>query len=246
MAKSRRGGQRSAQTPPPVTPTPTTSPAPTPRTRLTPQQISNLKPTPLTDTEAQENRDDVEDMYTPDVVDAIKQYISNTDAGNGFSKAQWLNYRLENNLPLNTNEKFMDRYMQEGMHGMPKDTTVYRAAHDDVLQRLGVNNYDKYSEAQLQQMLNGKSWTADAYVSTSYDKSKNPFMTGAQSGGREIYMNIKTPSGTPMLYGAKAQSEIILNKGTNFQVVSVHYDNTYATPRNGRMKRRLIMDVVAY
>lgn len=200
----------------------------------------------MTDADAQQIRDDVDSKYGPSVRDAIKQYIANNDAGQGYSTSQWLNYKLENNIPLNANEKYMDKYLQKGVHDLGKDTILTRACHQDIIQDLGVKDYSKYSDAQLNQMLVGATFTSKSYGSTSYDKSKNPFITGAPAGGREVFMNIKAKSDTKVFFGAKKQAEIVLNKGTNFRVTGVHYDGTTAYPRNGKAMPRLIVDVETY
>ena len=200
----------------------------------------------MTDADAQQIRDDVDSRYTPSVRDAIKQYIADNDAGQGYSTSQWLNLRLENDMKLNANEKYVDKYLQQGMHDLGKDAILTRACHQDVIQNLGVKDYSKYSETQLNQMLVGATWTSKAYGSASYDKSKNPFITGAPAGGREVFMNIKAKSDTKCVFGAKKQAEIVLNKGTNYRVTGVHYDGTTAYPRNGKAMPRLIVDVEIY
>lgn len=233
MAKGSRGGRRASASQGSATaPSPITSSS-APRSYGT-----------MTDADAQQIRDDVDAKYTPSVRDAIKQYISNTDAGQGYSKSQWLNHKLENGMALNANEKYMDKYLQQGMHDLGKDAILTRACHQDVIQKLGVQDYTKYSDAQLNQMLVGAKFTSTSYGSASYDVSKNPFITGAPAGGREVFMNIKAKSDTKVVFGAKSQAEIVLNKGTNFKVTGCHYDGTYATPRgSSKAMPRLIIDV---
>ena len=146
----------------------------------------------FSDQDAQALRDDTDDRYTPSVLDAIKQYISKADAGGGYSMSQIFNNKLNNDLKLNANEKFMDKFLQQGMHPIGKDVILYRGAHEDFLQQLlGVKNYSNMTEQQLKQALIGAEYTTKSYTSASYDKSKNPFYTGPNSGGREIEMEIK-------------------------------------------------------
>ena len=46
------------------------------------------------DNDAQKLRDDMEDIYDPDVTDAIKLYISDSNPnGDGYSHSQNLNYK---------------------------------------------------------------------------------------------------------------------------------------------------------
>lgn len=197
------------------------------------------------DNDAQKLRDDMEDMYDPDVTDAIKLYISDSNPnGDGFSHSQNLNYKLDNGTPLNATEKFIDDNIQAGMHSIGKDSNLVRYCHDDILQSAGIKDYTKMSDAQLQSALVGKTFTTTSYMSTSYDGKKNPFNPSAPNGGgREVVMNIKAGKDTKMVFGAKKQAEIVLNKGTNFKITNIHYDGTYATPRGKGMKPRVIVDI---
>lgn len=200
----------------------------------------------MTDADAQQLRDDMDGNYEPDVVNAIKLYISSTDVnGDGFSYSQNLNYKLDNNKPLDVNEKYIDTFMQQGMHDIGKDTTLFRACHDDILQACGISDYTKLTDAQLQSKLVGTSFTTKAYMSASYDASKNPFTNPSSgvSGGREVYMNVKCKSTTKCVFGAKSQAEMIINKGTNFKITGIRYDGTYATPRSKGYRPRVVIDI---
>ena len=200
----------------------------------------------MNDAEAQDLRDEVDSIYTPSVLDAIKQYISKATDSSGYSMAQNLNYKLENGLPLTANEKFMVKYMMQGMHPIGKDTILYRGAHEDLLQKLGVNNYQNYTEAQLKQMIVGSTFKSKSFTSTSYDKSKNPFYTGPNSGGREVEIVIKAPGSTKMVFGARSQAEMILGIGTEYKVNDISYTGRYATPRNAGTKKvvRVELEVI--
>ena len=202
----------------------------------------------FTDADAQQLRDDMEDMYDPDVTDAIKLYISDSNPnGDGFSHSQNLNYKLDNNIPLNPTEKFIDDNIQAGMHNLGKDSNLVRYCHDDILQSAGIKDYTKMSDAQLQSALVGKTFTTTSYMSTSYDGKKNPFNPNASNGGgREVVMNVRAGKDTKVVFGAKAQAEMVINKGTNMRIVGIHYDGTYATPRNSRMKPRVVLDVETF
>ena len=200
------------------------------------------------DNDAQKLRDDMEDIYDPDVTDAIKLYISDSNPnGDGFSHSQNLNYKLDNGMPLNPTEKFIDDNIQAGMHSIGKDSQLVRYCHDDILRSAGISDYTKMSDAQLQSALVGKTFKTTSYMSTSYDGKKNPFNPSAVGGGgREVVMNINAGKDTKMVFGAKKQAEIVLNKGTNFKITGIHYDGTYATPRNSGRKPRVILDVETY
>lgn len=200
------------------------------------------------DNDAQKLRDDMEDMYDPDVTDAIKLYISDSNPnGDGFSHSQNLNYKLDNGLPLNPTEKFINDNIQAGMHNIGKDSNLVRYCHDDILKSAGVNDYTKMSDTQLQSALVGKTFQTTSYMSTSYDGSKNPFNPSAPNGGgREVIMNIHAGKNTKMVFGAKKQAEIVLNTGTNMKITGIHFDGSYATPRNSGRKPRVVLDVETY
>ena len=204
--------------------------------------------TQMTDADAQQLRDDMDGNYEPDVVNAIKMYISSADAnGDGFSYSQNLNYKLDNGLPLDVNESYIDTMLGQGMHNIGKDVTLFRACHDDILQACGISDYSKMSESQLQSRLVGTSFKTKAYMSTSYDRAKSPFYHGNSSsgvsGGREVYMNIKAKSDTKIVFGAKSQAEMVINKGTNFKITGIHFDGTRATPRGKGSRPRVVIDV---
>lgn len=209
---------------------------------------SNIVYGAFDDNDAQKLRDDMEDIYDPDVTDAIKLYISDSNPnGDGFSHSQNLNYKLDNGMALNPTEKFIDDNIQAGMHSIGKDSQLVRYCHDDILKSAGISDYTKMSDTQLQSALVGKTFQTTSYMSTSYDGKKNPFNPSAVGGGgREVVMNINAGKDTKMVFGAKKQAEIVLNKGTNMKITGIHYDGTYATPRNSGRKPRIILDVETY
>lgn len=201
--------------------------------------------TNMTDTDAQKLRDDVDSRYDPDVTDAIKLYISDSNPnGDGFSHSQNLNYKLDNGKPLNATEKFIDDNIQAGMHDLGKDTNLVRYCHDDIIQACGISDYTKLSDSQLQSKLVGTTLKTTSYMSTSYDGKKNPFNPSAPNGGgREVVMNIKAGSTTKVVFGAKKQAELVVNKGTTMKITGVRYDGTYATPRNKGYRPRIVLDI---
>ena len=198
------------------------------------------------DNDAQALVDEMDDIYTdPDFVDARKLYIANNNPnGDGFSIAQNLNYKLDNGMALDANEKFVDDNIQFGMHNLGKDSNLVRYAHDDILQALGIADYTKMSDAQLQSKLIGTTFKTTSYMSTSYDAKKSPFAPGQpQGGGREVIINVKSGKNTKIMFGNQQQAEIVINKGTDFKVTGIHYDGTYATPRNKGMRPRVVLDI---
>lgn len=202
----------------------------------------------FTDADAQQLRDDMEDMYDPDVTDAIKLYISDSNPnGDGFSHSQNLNYKLDNGIALNATEKFIDDNIQAGMHAIGKDTTLVRYAHDDILQAMGISDYTKMTDAQLQKALVGTTFKTTSYTSTSYDAKKSPFAPNQPfGGGREVVMSIKAGKNTQVVFGSKKQAEMVLNKGTQMKVTGIHFDGSYATPRNKGTRPRVVLEVETY
>lgn len=202
----------------------------------------------FTDADAQQLRQDMDDIYDPDVTDAIKLYISDSNPnGDGYSHSQNLNYKLDNGLPLNPTEKFIDDNIQAGMHAIGKDTNLVRYAHDDILKAMGVSDYSKMTDAQLQKALVGTTFQTTSYTSTSYDAKKSPFAPNQPlGGGREVVMNINAGKNTKVVFGAKKQAEMVLNKGTNMRVTGIHFDGSYATPRNKGTRPRVVLDVETY
>ena len=187
----------------------------------------------FTDTDASALISANSDAYDdPDFNYARKLYVSDATDSAGFSFSQNLNYKLDNNIKLDANEQFMKDMLGLGMRPIGKDTMLFRAAHDDILKQLGIGDYTKLSQAQLQQQLVGTTMQTTSYTSWSYDKSKNPFLPGQPNGGgREVYMVTKAASNTQMFFGAKSQAEIVTNVGTNLKISNVYFDGTRATPR---------------
>ena len=235
MAKGSRGGRRTHSA--------TTNVQPT-----TAQPMTNavVNATTFDDNDAQLLVDEMDDVYTdPDFVDARKLYIANNNPnGDGFSISQNLNYKLDNGMALDANEKFVDNNIQFGMHNLGKDSNLVRYAHDDILQGLGISDYTKMTDAQLQKALVGTTFTTTSYMSTSYNGKKSPFNPSApDGGGREVLMNVKTGKNTKVIFGNQKQTEIVINKGTNFKVTGIHYDGTMAYPRKKGARPRVVLDI---
>lgn len=226
--------------------------------------------TVLTDSEAQQLRDQQDSSYDASTTAAVKMYISNTDFDRkGHSLSQAMNYLESEGVNLATanldaiNKKYGLRltpgdlasmqytssYMDRAVHPLGRDTVLQRGAHDDMLrQAFGISDYSKLSQAQLQTRLVGQTFKNTSYMSTSYDMKKNPFLSSSSgvSGGREVVFNIKAGKNTKVLFGAKAQSEVIIGKGTDFKITGVRYSGKTATPRGGSYKPQLEIDIETY
>ncbi len=248
MAKSSRGGRRGG-----VAPNPGRG-ASISQSNTPARQTGNLNTTQnrtyqnMDDNDAQAIISANADAYQdPDFVSAQKMYVSDATDNQGYSFSQSMNYKLDNNLPLNATEKWINDNLQNGMHDLGKDTNLVRFCHDDILQKCGINDYSKLTDKQLQSKLIGTELKTTAYMSTSYNANKSPFAPNQPlGGGREVVMNIKASSTSKVIFGAKNQSEIVMNKGTNLRIIGIHYDGSYATPRNKGSRPRVILDVETF
>ena len=185
----------------------------------------------------------VQQKYDINTRVALTQYIREDQQTNGFTMSQNLNHALENGNPLNANETYVASKLDAAMHALGKDTILYRAAHKDFLEALGVQNYQNMTPAQLDAAVKDAKYTEKKFVSTAFDKSKNPFIGGYASGGREVYINIKAPSESKCVLGNQQQAEVILSRGTTYRATGAHFDGTYATPRSGGRLPRVVVDV---
>lgn len=219
--------------------------------------ISNVpvNPVALTDSEAQQLRDQQDSMYDANTTSAVKMYISNTDFDKqGHSLSQCMNFLEDNGVDLATADvntinkqyglrltandlaslQYTSAYMDVAVHPLGKSVQLQRGAHDDLLKNtFGIQDYSKMSQQQLQDALVGQCFQSKSNMSTSYDVNKNPFLGKGSgvSGGRELILNINAGANSKVLFGAKAQSEIIMGKSNNYKITGVRYNGNYATPR---------------
>ena len=223
----------------------------------------------MDDATADQIRQLEDSMYSASTTAAIKMYISNTDFDNqGHSLSQTMNYLIDNDvdfanadlnqinrqfgLRLSSSDLLSMQYTQSRMnqafHTIGQDTVLQRGAHDDLLRNtFGISDYTKMTDTQLKSALVGQAFRNKAPMSTSYDMSRNPFLGSGSgvSGGREVVFNIKAGANTPMLFGAKKQSEIILGS-TNWKITDVKYTGKTATPRGGNYKPQIQIDIETF
>ena len=207
------------------------------------QQAAPVSYDQLTRQEGQQLLQDMLNGYDINTKLAVNQYIRADTMSNGYSMSQNLNHKLENDHALNANEQYVANKLDAAMQPLGKDTTLVRAAHKDFLEAMGVKNYQSMSESQINSQLKGVTYQEKKFVSTAYNAQMNPFIGGSQSGGREVFINIKAPASTKVVAGNTRQAEVILSRGVKYQVESVHFDGTYAYPRTGGRLPRLIVDV---
>ena len=210
--------------------------------------MGSINAAPLSQAQVRAILDEQEENFTIDQVLAIKQYISQNPTSNGYSMAQNLNYKLDHGGAMNANERYMDSQLTEAMHAIGTDTELWRGAHTSVISALGLTPQmvATMDDAQLNAALRGASWTSKSYTSTSYDRSKSPFISGSQSGGREVIMHISAAGQTNGIFANRAQAEVILGKGTNFRITGASYTGRTAHPRVGQPSRQIQIEVEAW
>ena len=174
---------------------------------------------------------------------AIHEYTRATPQSNGYSLSQNTNYALENGQRLTARQRSMKDGLQRLMGPIGYETTLYRADHDDFLQRMGIS-YQQLTTAQLKQTLVGRQWQSKGFTSTSHDRSKNPFWPGNYAGGgREVIMRLHTGKGTKVALVQRSQAEVVLDIGTNFRITGVRETGKWAYPRVGGRKKVIELDV---
>lgn len=213
-------------------------------------------------------RDLEDNNYTANTKAALKMYISDTDFDKqGHSLSQTMNFLLDEGIDMTNpdvsaiNKKYglnlsasdmaSMQYtfsrMNAAFHPIGKDVKLQRGAHDDLLRNVfGISDYSTMSESQLKSALVGQRFRNTSPMSTSYDVRKNPFLgDGPASGGREVVYNIKAGSKTPMLFGAKKQSEVVLGY-SNWKITDVKYTGKTATPRNKGFRPQIVIDIETF
>ena len=225
---------------------------------------------PLTDAYVDKLRKQEDASYDASTTAAVKMYISAADFDNqGHSLSQTMNYLLDNGVDLNTADvkkinkqyglrlnqndlasmQYTNAYLSSAVHSIGQDAVLLRGAHDDMLRNaFGINDYSKLSQSQLQSQLVGKAMRTTSFWSTSYDDNRNPFTSSKSSvsGGREVIYNIRAGKNTKCVIGAKKQSEIVLDKGTNFKVTGVRYTGRTATPKGKGSRPQIEIDLETF
>lgn len=216
------------------------------------QNIQQQGFTPLTQAQVQQNQQaqtaflDASDI---NVRYAIKQYGRADQQANGFSRSQNLNNKLETGGTLDQTEKKMVKYMDMAMQPLKSDTMLIRGDHaihpsgSGLMQRLGVANYQSMTPAQLSAALVGKTFTENKYLSTSYDVTKNVFLSGNQSGGRSLVWNIKAKAGTKFVQARTDQAEYVLARGGQYKITGARFTGGTAYPRQGGALKQIVIDV---
>lgn len=207
---------------------------------------------PLTQSQVQQNlqaQTDFLDTSNVNVRYAVTQYGRADAQANGFSRSQNLNNKLQFGGTLDQTEKKMVKYMDMAMQPLKSDTLLVRGDHaihpsgSGLMQRLGVANYQNMTQAQLNAALTGKVFTENKYLSTSYDVTKNVFLSGNQSGGRSLVWNIKAKAGTKFLQVRQDQAEYVLARGGQYKITGARFTGGTAYPRQGGPLKQIVIDV---
>lgn len=189
---------------------------------------------------------DNKDSYTKNgnITNAKKMYESPNAKPNtgGFSYSQDLNHRLNAGLPLDSDSKFMEKYLTMGLHPIGKDCTLVRGAHDTLVNQVLKTNgfsqsYDQMRQSQLHTALVGTEFQTKAFGSWGANNATNPFIGGAQSGGREVIIYARTDSGTKVIAGARSQNEFVTGIGQNMRITDVKFTGGTAFTRSGQSKK---------
>ena len=178
------------------------------------------------------------------IMNAKKMYESANAKPNtgGYSYSQDLNHRLNAGLPLDADSKFMSKYLTMGLHPIGQDCTLVRGAHDTLVNQILKQNgfsqtYDQLSASQLKTALVGTQYQMKAFGSFGANNATNPFIGGAQSGGREVIIYARTAGSTKVIAGARGQNEFITGIGQNAKVTDVKVTGGTAYTRAGQSKK---------
>lgn len=214
---------------------------------LTPAQVSALE-----GAAKQAMRND------PALAAGIQDYTNPRQTANGKAFSQNANWALATgSRKLTKREQAMMDALDKLAKPVGTETTLYRADHDDFLQRLKVGNLQRMNNTQLRRALVGKAWTNNAPESTAYDSRENPFWPqpggsrtagkhrqgGSVSGNREVLIRYHTGSGTRIAFIQPSQSEAVLPPGTQHRITGARWTKTGPAYTYGTGKRVLELEV---
>lgn len=171
---------------------------------------------------------------------ASYDYTDPRATNTGYAKSQNMNYKLDTGQRLTAQEQRMLDGMEQMQKPLGKDTILHRGAHQNVLEALGVQGYDRMSQSQLQQALVGKQWDSKSLTSTSYDYNSSPFLgSGYMAGGREVVMKINAAGSVKATCVNPSQAEVVLGRGTTWQITGARFTGQTANPKVNGVRRRM-------
>lgn len=224
----------------------------------------------LTDAQANSLRQQYESGFDAATQKSIQKYISATAIDNqSHSASQVMNFPrfagedLDNVTAAQLNAKYnlgisqrdvvmmqrMNTNIDAAMHPLGTDALLERGAHaGQMAQMFGVSNYTNMTPSQLQNAFTGKAFSNTAVWSTSYNTSRNPFLSRSSSvsGGREVVYRIKAGKNTQCVFGATNQAEIVLGKGTRFHATNAAFTGKTAYPRGGQPTPQIVLDIETF
>mgnify|MGYP002860660975 CR=1 FL=1 len=224
----------------------------------------------LTEEQAEALRQQYESGFDDATKKSIQKYISAESMDNkSHSPSQVMNFLISRGENLDTitadeiNAKYnlgitdknvalmrkMNQNIDAAMHNLGVDALLERGAHSgQISQMFGVSDYTSMTPTQLSNAFVGKAFSNTAVWSTSYNTSKNPFLssTSSQSGGREVIYRIKAGKNTQCVFGATNQAEIVLGKGTNFRVTGASFTGKIAHPKSGGSVKQIVLDIETF
>lgn len=226
----------------------------------------------LTEEQAEVLRQQYESGFDDATKKSIQKYISADAMDNkSHSPSQVMNFLVSRGVDLNTataeeiNAKYnlgitpknvalmrqMNNNIDAAMHNLGADALLERGAHAGQITQLfgaDVAGYTSMSAADLSKAFVGKAFSNTAVWSTSYNTSKNPFLSSSssQSGGREVIYRIKAGKNTQCVFGATNQAEIVLGKGTKFRVTGASFTGKVAHPKSGGAIKQIVLDIETF
>lgn len=214
---------------------------------LTPQQVVALEKA------AQQQM-----IRDPKLAAGVADYIDPTQQANGKALSQNANWAMATGYrKLTRREQAMVDAVDKLAKPIGQETTLYRADHDDFLQRLQISNYSRMNDTQLRKALVGKTWTNDCLESTAYDSRDNPFWPqpggnrragkngqgGSVSGNREVLIRYHTAKSTRAAFLQPSQSEAVLAVGTHHKITGVRSTRTGPSYTYGSGKKVIELEI---
>lgn len=194
----------------------------------------------------------------PKLAAGVADYIDPTQQANGKALSQNANWAMATGYrKLTRREQAMVDAVDKLAKPIGQETTLYRADHDDFLQRLQISNYSRMNDTQLRKALVGKTWTNDCLESTAYDSRDNPFWPqpggnrragkngqgGSVSGNREVLIRYHTAKSTRAAFLQPSQSEAVLAVGTHHKITGVRSTRTGPSYTYGSGKKVIELEI---
>lgn len=137
-----------------------------------------------------------------------------------------INKKIRKGEALSPEEQKTVDTIEKYMAPLPEGIKVTRMANSDFMQSIAKKQYDDLQTCKpqdedkvfetLKKTITGGTVTETAYVSTSYDESKNVFMD------RAVKIEMNVPKGTKALFSpSDREAELLLPKNTSYRIDDV-------------------------